>query len=119
MNVRKLSSSGDYSFGQNKKDYVGGAEATAQAIKTKILLFYGEWWEDIGLGIPMFQSIVGQTDPATIQNSLSMLLQKRIAEVSSVKTIDSINVQLNKRQITVIIDVTDKNNESTSVEVSI
>ena len=54
MKYRKQLANGDYSFGNNIQDFYTGQEAIAQAIKTKILLFYGEWWEDISQGIPMF-----------------------------------------------------------------
>lgn len=43
MKYRKLDNTGDYSFGSGLTDFVENKEAIAQAIKTKILLFYGEW----------------------------------------------------------------------------
>ena len=53
MKYRKLDENGDYSFGNNSLDFISDADAIAQAIKTKILLFYGEWWENTAIGIPM------------------------------------------------------------------
>ena len=44
MKYRKLDNNGDYSFGSGFSDFVYDKNAIAQAIKTKILLFYGEWW---------------------------------------------------------------------------
>ena len=119
MKNRQLTSEGDYSFGSGIKNYISGVSAIAQAIKTKILLFYGEWWEDIGVGIPMFQSIVGQTDPVTIKNSLSMLLQERIQQVSGVSSIDSINISVENRTINPQIIVTTSDSETAIVEVTI
>jgi len=36
------------------------ADAVTQAILTRLNLFLGEWWEDLNLGLPVFQSILGQ-----------------------------------------------------------
>jgi len=36
------------------------ADAVNQAILTRLNLFLGEWWEDLTLGLPVFQSILGQ-----------------------------------------------------------
>lgn len=37
-----------------------GVQAVSQAILTRLKLFYGEWWEDLTLGLPVFQSMLGQ-----------------------------------------------------------
>lgn len=37
-----------------------GAQAVAQAILTRLKLFLGEWWEDLNLGLPVFQQMLGQ-----------------------------------------------------------
>ena len=84
LKYRRLTSTGDYSFGSGGNNYASGNEAVAQAIKTKLLLFYGEWWENLGEGIPMFQSVLGQTNPETIKSSLSMLVEQRIMEIEEV-----------------------------------
>jgi hypothetical protein len=34
--------------------------AVAQAIKTRLNLFLGEWWENLNIGLPVFQAILGQ-----------------------------------------------------------
>jgi hypothetical protein len=51
-------------FGRGVSDYLqdstNNPDAIAQAIKTRLLLFYGEWWEDITDGVPMWQKIFGQ-----------------------------------------------------------
>ena len=67
MKYRKLDNNGDYSFGSGFSDFVYDKNAIAQAIKTKILLFYGEWWEQIDDGIPMFQSILGAYDTESVE----------------------------------------------------
>ena len=37
-----------------------GTQAVAQAIMTRLKLFFGEWWENLALGLPVFQSMLGQ-----------------------------------------------------------
>ena len=119
MKYRKLTESGDYSFGNNKQDYITDKYAVAQAIKTKILLFYGEWWEDLGLGIPMFQSILGQTKPSLISNSLQLLVSERIKDVPFIRTVDIVNVSIYNRTIRMEIKVTTTGGESVEVEVEV
>ena len=120
MKYRRITSSGDYSFGSGSKNYVDGNEAVAQAIRTKLLLFYGEWWENLGEGIPMFQSVLGQTNPETIKSSLSMLVEQRITEIKEVKSVKNIEIDYDKmnRTISMEVDVVTTSGEIVNVEVS-
>lgn len=120
LKYRKLTSTGDYSFGSGIKNYVDGNEAVAQAIKTKLLLFYGEWWENLGEGIPMFQSVLGQTNPDTIKSSLSMLVEQRITEIQEVDSVKNIEIDYDKRNRTISmeVDVVTTSGEIVNVEVS-
>lgn len=104
MQYRKLSSTGDYTFGWNSQDYLKQDEAVGQAIKTKILLFYNEWWEDLGQGIPMFQSIMGQTKFEGLKESVSLLVKDRVMEVPNVSSVEDVTVeQLGSRTIKITI----------------
>ena len=120
MKYRKLTSTGDYSFGSGSNNYADGNEAVAQAIKTKLLLFYGEWWENLGEGIPMFQSVLGQTNPETIKSSLSMLVEQRIVEVEEVGDVKNIEIDYDRknRTINMEVDVVTTSREIVNVEVS-
>ena len=120
MKYRKLDQNGDYTFGAGSYDYVSDDEAIGQAIKTKILLFYGEWWEDLGLGIPMFQSFIGQVNPETIRVSLSNVIEQRIENIQGVVSVSNVDVVINKmkRTMELIIDVVTSNKTSVTVEVS-
>lgn len=119
MKYRKQTKDGDYSFGNNSQDFLSGQEAIAQAIKTKVLLFYGEWWEDISEGIPMFQSIVGQTNKSNVANALELLLNERILEVLGVLVVNEITANISQRSIYVYIRCTTENNKQVEVEVNI
>lgn len=119
MKYRRQDENGDYVFGHNKNDYVQGKLAIAYAIKSKILLFYGEWWEDIGIGIPMFQSIIGQGRSEALKNSAQMLISDRIKEIEEVAAINKVNIIFVKRTMEVQISITTTNNEVVEVEVVI
>lgn len=119
MKYRRQDENGDYVFGHNKNDYVQGKLAIAYAIKSKILLFYGEWWEDIGIGIPMFQSIIGQGRSEALKNSAQMLISDRIKEIEEVAAINKVNIVFVKRTMEVQISITTTNNEVVEVEVVI
>lgn len=120
LKYRKLTSTGDYSFGSGCNNYADGNEAVAQAIKTKLLLFYGEWWENLGEGIPMFQSVLGQTNPDTIKSSLSMLVEQRITEIEEVDSVKNIKIDYDRRNRTISmeVDAATTSGEIVNVEVS-
>lgn len=87
MKYRKLSSGGDYSFGGGANDFYEGTLAVSQAIKTNLLLLYGEWWEATDKGLPLFQNILGP--PGTPQNlqATDLLVQGAIQNTPGVTTI--------------------------------
>lgn len=105
MRYRKLDENGDIVFGNNLADYIEGKYALAQAIRTKILLFSQEWWENISIGIPMFQSIVGQVKNDKLQMVATILLTNRIEELQEVTSVTNIEVTEGTRSIAFKIDV--------------
>lgn len=73
MRVRQLSPTGDYQFGNSQLDFIANSPATvAQVVKTSLLLFLGEWYLDITLGMPWFEGVLGknnqETADATVQD---------------------------------------------------
>ena len=97
MKYRKLTSTGDYSFGSGGNDYADGNEAVAQAIKTKLLL-----------------------NPDTIESSLSMLVEQRITEIDEVDSVKNIKIDYDRknRTISMEVDVATTSGEIVNVEVS-
>ena len=53
--------------------------AVAQAIETRLKLFFGEWWENLGLGLPVFQSILGQLGSPQGLTAMQLAVQQNIA----------------------------------------
>jgi len=70
--------------------YYSNVYAVAQAIKTIIDLFMGEWWESVLDGTPMFQKMLGAPGSATQQ--VSLLLQQRILGTPYVTGISDLTV---------------------------
>lgn len=61
MRYRKLSTTGDYTFGNGQMDFFRDIpEAVGQAAKTRLLLWLGEWFLDIDSGTPYMQGILGK-----------------------------------------------------------
>ncbi len=119
MKYRKLDENGDYAFGNNSYDYIEKDEAIAQAIKTKLYLFYGEWWEDISLGLPMFQSILGQVSNNNLRQTVILLCAEQINLVEGVTSVDSISVDISARKLGLTIDVTTENGTTVNLEVEL
>lgn len=119
MKYRKLDENGDYTFGNNSFDYIEKDEAIAQAIKTKLYLFYGEWWEDISLGLPMFQSILGQVSNNNLRQTVILLCAEQINLVEGVTSVDSISVDISARKLGLTIDVTTENGTTVNLEVEL
>lgn len=69
---------GEPSYGQGKQDFLQGIDAVAQAIQTRLLLFYGEWWEDITDGLPLWTEIIGFG--GSNKDKVNALITKRIID---------------------------------------
>jgi hypothetical protein len=116
LKYRKLVN-GDYSFGHNENDFVSGTEAVSQAIKTNLLLLYGEWWEDIDKGLPLFESILGK--PGTPENvqAADLLVQGAISSTPGVISIKNFQSSYENRQYSLNCTVDTQYGEA-SVEVT-
>ncbi len=70
-----------------------GTEAVAQNILTRLKLFQGEWWEDLNLGLPMFQSILGQLASPKGLLAMQLAVQQVILGTPYVTGITSMDVE--------------------------
>ena len=89
MKYRRHTSSGDYSFGQGGLEYLSGQSAVAQAVKTKLRLLTGEWWEDTEDGLPLFQRILltrGTEDGLAL---VDLIVKDRIMDTPHVRQVTS------------------------------
>lgn len=61
MRYRKLSDSGDYTFGNGQADFYRDVPAAVgQAVQTRLRLWLGEWFLDIEAGTLYMQSVLGK-----------------------------------------------------------
>lgn len=82
MMYRRLDADFDYTFGNGKGNHLTGRAAVAQAIRTRLLLFQGEWWADLNDGLPLFQSIMGYQ--GANKEAVDRLILQRIAGTQGV-----------------------------------
>lgn len=98
MRYRKLSSEGDYTFGQgNSNFYIDNAEAVGQAIKTRLLLMTGEWFLDINEGTDYSGKILGTGTAAT----RDLEIKSRILKTPGVKELLGYASKVIERKFTV------------------
>jgi hypothetical protein len=60
MRYRKLDASGDYTVGGSAVFLVNSPDAVAQAIKTRLGLWQGEWFVDTTDGTPWLPDVLGK-----------------------------------------------------------
>lgn len=88
-------------FGGNQNDFYTGKDAVGQAIYTSLKLCAGEWWEDQSVGLPLFQSILGQSGSPDHIKAVDMLVQEQILNVQGVTQIASFQSSYANRTYTV------------------
>lgn len=92
MRYRMLDVNGDYSFGSGQQNFTYGSYAVAQAINTRLAFLKGEWWEDLEIGLPLFQNILGQQGTPDNIEIVDLLIKQTIADtqdVTEIKNFDS------------------------------
>ncbi len=95
MRYRRLDADGDMVAGQGRNDFATGREAVAQAVKTRLWLLYGEWWEDQTDGLPLWQQILGVA--GVTKEQLDRIYQTRIAATPEVTAITELASSLVSR----------------------
>jgi hypothetical protein len=67
-------------------------DAVRQVIVTRLWLFMGEWWENLNLGLPVFQSILGQLASPSGIAAMQALIQQNILGTPYVTGVTSVGV---------------------------
>lgn len=92
MRYRREDSDGDYTFGQGDDAWlINSPECVAQAVRTRFLLWYGQWFLDTTKGTPWIQSILGKQRPEVY----NLAIRQRILETQGVNSIQSFDTTLN------------------------
>ena len=67
--------------------------AVKQAILTRLNLFLGQWWENLNLGLPVFQVILGQLASARGIAAMQAVIQQNILGTPYVTGVINIDVE--------------------------
>ena len=96
MKNRRLDENWDYVFGHGTSDYLTGRDAVGQAVKSRLLLLYGEWWEDQQDGLPLFEKILASPGSDRNLQAVDIILKQRIEDTTDVLGITSYDSQFNR-----------------------
>jgi hypothetical protein len=86
----RLDSYGDPIFDPNAN--LTDAGAVMQIIQTRLNLFLSEWWEDLTLGLPVFQAMLGQLGSARNLDTARLAVQQNIAGSLYVSSVSNVAV---------------------------
>lgn len=88
MRYRRLSPTGDYTFGRQQADfYINQPEAVAQAVATRLRLWKGQWFLDTSDGMDWLGSVLGNRT----SRIRDITLQTRVLQTPGVTEIDAYN----------------------------
>lgn len=70
MSGIRLNEDGDVDITEGKLSLTSGTEATAQRLKQRLSLFFGEWFLDRSRGVPYFEHIFVKNPSPTVIDSV-------------------------------------------------
>ena len=77
--------------GANGPVFLSDLDAVAQIIYTKLRLLLGEWWENLDIGFPLFQKLIGASGAPTSQAGVMLVIQQTILSCPYVLQIVSVS----------------------------
>lgn len=104
MRYRKLTNTGDYSFGNGQLDFYRDVPAAVgQSVKTRLLLWLGEWFLNTDDGTPYLEGILGKYSVA----QANTIIQDRVLATENVVSIENYqsNIDTENRKLTVQFDL--------------
>lgn len=110
MRYRMLDINGDYSFGRGQQNITYGTYAVAQAVKTRLRLLKGEWWENTENGLPLFQNILGVPGSSNLI-IIDSLIKERIIKTPGVLTIKNFESTFENRKYSFYCNIETKYGE--------
>lgn len=104
MRYRKLDAAGDYTLGSGADFHRDTPEAVAQAVRTRLALFTGEWFIDTADGTPWRTEVLGKYTLETYD----AVIKERILGTPGVQQIDSYSSSFsgNTRRLSVQATIT-------------
>lgn len=89
----KLGLDGDWDVSSGDLGGVDGADAIIQSSSLHLQFFKGEWFLDLGAGVPWFQSVLGKIrDP----NILKPIFRKALLEPLGTVSVESLDLQIER-----------------------
>jgi hypothetical protein len=113
LRARRLDANHDMTFGRGRANFATGTEATAQRLRTAMLLVLGEWFDDVTAGVPWFpagdsevRAIMGKSADLSYAEAV---LKARILGINGVQSLDSFEIELDHatRKMSATATVTD------------
>ena len=104
MRYRKLTPNGDYQFGNGQLDFYRDVpEAVGQSVKTRLLLWLGEWFLNTDDGTPYMQGILGKYSKDVADTTI----QDRILNTTGVVDLSNYlsNVDVENRNLSVQTEI--------------
>ena len=80
-------------------------DAVRQVILTRLSLFLGQWWENLKLGLPVFQSILGQLASPSGIAAMQALIQQNILGTPYVTGVTNVSVNFTAGKLSYITTV--------------
>jgi hypothetical protein len=94
----RIEKNDDYVFGAGEGEFlVNSPETVAQAIKTRLNLWQGQWFLNTQQGVPYLQSILGKRNLMTAEREIA----NAILETPGVKKIEALSVSIQARRVSV------------------
>lgn len=76
-------------WGQGLSNFISDLEAVTQLIQQTLLLLYGEWFENVRIGTPLFQAILGVPNTSA---GVALVIRQRIVSVPYVTDVQDLDV---------------------------
>ncbi len=116
MSVRALDSSGDWTFGAGRNNYLTQNAEIAQDIQTRLYSFLGDCFFDLGAGINWFGFLSGKNELG-----LNLAVSAVILNSANVVSLNQLSISLNSlREVSIVYQVqTTYSSTSGSVTVTI
>ena len=91
MRYRREDSNGDYTFGRGDNTFlINSPDTVAQAVKTRFLLWRGQWFLDTTAGTPYIQSVLGKQSP----DVYNLAIRQHILQTQGVRSIISFDTSV-------------------------
>ena len=116
MSVRKLTTDGDWTWGQGRANYISNSAEIAQNVSTRIKSFKNDWFLDTGKNIDWFAILGNYATEQTMRREI----ERVTIETDGVKSIEKLDIVVGTdRKATINIEYTDIYNKSFRNEIGL